>query len=144
EGSGVEGQLQAALAAAGRGGSTVDLLARKAGVTPERAAEQVRAWVTARQAIDLRGRVFSANAAETVRDDVLRTLGAYHAAARWVRAAGPGRGPRRRRRPRGGGAHASGAARRRSPHRRRGGDPLPSGGARGDRIARARAHRRTR
>ncbi|HEX9245845.1 MAG TPA: selenocysteine-specific translation elongation factor [bacterium] len=85
EGSGVEGQLQAALAAAARGGSTVDLLAREAGVTPERAAEQVRVWVAARQAIDLRGRVFSANAAQTVQDDVLRTLGAYHSGAPWRR-----------------------------------------------------------
>ena len=83
EGAGFEGQLAAALIAAGRSGSTVDLLARAVGATRDRVAAQVQAWGETRQVIDLHGRLFSGSIARAIQDAVLRTLEAYHAATPW-------------------------------------------------------------
>jgi selenocysteine-specific elongation factor len=83
--SGLEDRLRAALVSAGSGGATVDVLAQEVGVSRERAAAQVRAWVVAGQAVDLRGRVFAGEASRRIEGGVLRALAAYHDAMPWRR-----------------------------------------------------------
>jgi selenocysteine-specific elongation factor len=78
-------QIKAALVAAGRVGATVETIARRVGASGERVAAEVRAWVAADQAIDLRGRVFSRDVSGRIEEDVLRALAAYHSTAPWRR-----------------------------------------------------------
>ena len=85
EGSGVEDQLLAALVSAGRSGATLDAVARGVGVSRDRVAAQIQAWVAAGQLIDLRGRLFSHEVARRIEDDVLLALAEYHAVTPWRR-----------------------------------------------------------
>jgi len=83
EGSGFDAQIVSALRGAGAQGATVDTLARDLGSAHDRTAAQVSDLVMAGQAIDIRGRLFAGEAAERIRDDIVRTLLAYHAGAPW-------------------------------------------------------------
>jgi selenocysteine-specific elongation factor len=83
--SGFEEQLDAALAVAGRSGTTADALAREVGATQDRVAAQTQAWAAAHQLVELRGRFFSGRVAQQIQEDVLQTLTAYHAATPWRR-----------------------------------------------------------
>ena len=85
EGSGFEGRLAAALLSAGPGGTTVEALAMAVGESRDRVASQILAGVAARELIDLRGRLFSARAAERIQSGLLAALAAYHAATPWRR-----------------------------------------------------------
>ncbi|HLW59273.1 MAG TPA: selenocysteine-specific translation elongation factor [bacterium] len=85
EGSGVDGQLTAALGAAGRDGTTADSLAKVVGATRDHVAGRLADLAAAGEAVDLRGRLFAAGVVRAVQDGVLRTLEAHHAAAPWRR-----------------------------------------------------------
>jgi selenocysteine-specific elongation factor len=63
----------------------VEALAMEVGEGRDRVASQVLARVAAQEIIDLRGRLFSTQAAGRIQGDVLAALAAYHATTPWRR-----------------------------------------------------------
>jgi selenocysteine-specific elongation factor len=83
ETSGLDAQVTAAVAEAGRSGTTVDALARGLGAVRDRIAAQAASLLESRAVLHIRGRLFARSVAEDVREAILRTLRAHHAATPW-------------------------------------------------------------
>ncbi len=81
----LDAQVIAALRAAGKGGTTIDALVLQVGAVRDRVAAKAAALVESREALQIHGRLFARGVAEEVREGILRTLAAYHAATAWRR-----------------------------------------------------------
>ncbi len=80
-----DAQVAASLRASGKDGTTIDALALQVGAVRDRVAAKAAALVESREALQVHGRLFARAVAEEVREGILRTLAAYHAATAWRR-----------------------------------------------------------
>lgn len=85
ETSGPDARLLAALRAAGPAGTSVEALVPLLGEGRERVTAETAALISDGRAASIRGRLFASGVVGAVRDAILRTLAAYHAALPWRR-----------------------------------------------------------
>jgi selenocysteine-specific elongation factor len=83
ETSGLDTRVAAAVRAAGTVGTAVDALSPLLGEGRDRVAAEADGLIASGHVLSIRGRLFAAEAANSVREGVLRTLAAYHAGAAW-------------------------------------------------------------
>ncbi len=81
--AGMDVRMREALGRAGRGGATLDELARSLNITVPRAAELVETLRGAGGVYGIRGRFFSAETVELLRRAIVAALTAHHAAVPW-------------------------------------------------------------